>query len=68
MISCIRGTGYSSPTEALLKNRLRTARLWTDDFYQLAKRFISENPFDDLGNFDKVNLSPNLVEYVPMDC
>lgn len=49
-----RGVGYSSPSEALIKNRLRTARLWTDEFYQLAKYFISEDPIDDIGDFDHV--------------
>lgn len=45
------GKGYSSPPAALSKNRLRTARLWTDHFYQLAKLFI--HPLDaDIGSLD----------------
>lgn len=34
------GSGYSNPTGALWRNRQRTARLWMDDHFQLARRLI----------------------------
>lgn len=51
-----KGTGYTSPPRSLTINRLRTARIWTDEFYPLAKNFIRGGNFTDadLGSFDRM--------------
>ncbi|CBZ56323.1 putative UDP-N-acetyl-D-galactosamine:polypeptide N-acetylgalactosaminyltransferase T5 [Neospora caninum Liverpool] len=36
------GVGYETPPEALWRNRMRTARLWMDDYYELA---AAHNPY-----------------------
>ena len=52
------GVGYSSPGEAVLGNKLRTAKLWMGKYYQLAKIFIMGGhrvPEERLfGDFDKM--------------
>ncbi|KAH0483064.1 MAG: uncharacterized protein KVP18_003343 [Porospora cf. gigantea A] len=50
-----KGSGYKSPGGHVMKNRLRTAALWLDEFYQLSAKLL--NPRDDpvdLGPFDKM--------------
>mmetsp|Transcript_1426 Transcript_1426/g.1639 ORF Transcript_1426/g.1639 Transcript_1426/m.1639 type:complete len:349 (-) Transcript_1426:125-1171(-) len=47
------GHAYKSPSECLWKNRLRTARIWTDEFYQLAEKFTNHPGFD-IGPLDKM--------------
>lgn len=49
-----RGSGYSSPATALWKNRLRTARIWTGEYYQLVSTLVSHPNFD-IGPLDKVS-------------
>ncbi|KFH09283.1 N-acetylgalactosaminyl transferase [Toxoplasma gondii VAND] len=36
------GVGYATPPEALWKNRMRTASIWMDDYYELA---AANNPY-----------------------
>lgn len=40
------GSGYQSPSEAIWKNRLRTARLWTDYLFPLTEALIHHPGFD----------------------
>ncbi|KAJ1604794.1 ricin domain-containing protein [Cryptosporidium canis] len=46
-----KGVGYTSPPDSLWINRLRTARVWMDDFYQITE-LLAPNPNIDLGSFD----------------
>ncbi|KAL3127970.1 ricin domain-containing protein [Cryptosporidium hominis] len=46
-----KGVGYSSPPESLWHNRLRTARVWMDEFYQITE-MLAPNPNIKLGSFD----------------
>lgn len=51
----MKGSGYSSPSDAVIKNRLRTARLWMDEYYQMAKAFIANDADTrDIGSFDRM--------------
>lgn len=45
------GAGYKSPPQSIWKNRLRTARIWADEFYELTSTFIG-HPNLDLGPLD----------------
>lgn len=51
------GVGYSSPPDAVWRNRMRTAKLWMDDYYELA---LAHNPYHldhmdaDIGPVDKM--------------
>eukprot|EP00914_Ancora_sagittata_P027237 GHVO01053325.1.p1 GENE.GHVO01053325.1~~GHVO01053325.1.p1 ORF type:complete len:405 (+),score=72.85 GHVO01053325.1:575-1789(+) len=47
------GHAYKSPPESLWKNRLRTARIWTDEFYQIARVF-THHPGFDIGPLDQM--------------
>eukprot|EP01053_Blabericola_migrator_P004468 Blabericola_migrator_1__4467@NODE_238_length_10988_cov_97_569087_g202_i0_p1_GENE_NODE_238_length_10988_cov_97_569087_g202_i0NODE_238_length_10988_cov_97_569087_g202_i0_p1_ORF_typecomplete_len777_score153_22Glycos_transf_2/PF00535_26/1_9e23Glyco_tranf_2_3/PF13641_6/7_7e22Ricin_B_lectin/PF00652_22/2_9e16Glyco_transf_7C/PF02709_14/1_4e14Glyco_tranf_2_2/PF10111_9/8_7e11Glyco_transf_21/PF13506_6/3_3e05GlcNAc/PF11397_8/0_03CDtoxinA/PF03498_14/1_7e02CDtoxinA/PF03498_14/0_04_NODE_238_length_10988_cov_97 len=47
------GVGYSSPGDAVQRNKLRTARLWMDEWYQIAIKFIGRVNVD-MGNLDNV--------------
>lgn len=40
------GSGYQSPPEAIWKNRLRTARLWTGELFQLTETLVAHPEFD----------------------
>ncbi|KAF7457199.1 N-acetylgalactosaminyl transferase [Cryptosporidium felis] len=46
-----KGAGYTSPSNSLWLNRLRTARVWMDDFYQITE-MLAPNPNINLGSFD----------------
>ncbi|OII71285.1 UDP-N-acetyl-D-galactosamine:polypeptide N-acetylgalactosaminyltransferase [Cryptosporidium ubiquitum] len=46
-----KGAGYVSPPNSLWINRLRTARIWMDEFYQITET-MAPNPNIDLGSFD----------------
>ncbi|KAH8742145.1 UDP-N-acetyl-D-galactosamine [Cryptosporidium ryanae] len=46
-----KGVGYTSPPNSLWRNRLRTARVWLDEFYEITELF-APNPDMDLGPFD----------------
>ncbi|KAH8584064.1 extracellular with a ricin domain and a family 2 glycosyltransferase domain [Cryptosporidium sp. chipmunk genotype I] len=48
-----KGVGYVSPPGSLWFNRLRTARVWMDEFYQITE-MIAPNPNIDLGSFDDI--------------
>eukprot|EP01054_Gregarina_sp_Poly1_P011203 Gregarina_sp_Poly_1__11202@NODE_919_length_5716_cov_103_478315_g84_i3_p2_GENE_NODE_919_length_5716_cov_103_478315_g84_i3NODE_919_length_5716_cov_103_478315_g84_i3_p2_ORF_typecomplete_len616_score52_70Glycos_transf_2/PF00535_26/2_9e23Glyco_tranf_2_3/PF13641_6/1_1e21Glyco_transf_7C/PF02709_14/1_8e16Glyco_tranf_2_2/PF10111_9/7_7e15Glyco_transf_21/PF13506_6/6_9e05Glyco_trans_2_3/PF13632_6/1_2e03Glyco_trans_2_3/PF13632_6/0_049Ferlin_C/PF16165_5/0_24_NODE_919_length_5716_cov_103_478315_g84_i338275674 len=52
------GSGYFNPPGALWQNRKRTARLWMDEFYQLAAPMIdmssTHGNYDGIGNIDKM--------------
>lgn len=47
------GSGYKSPSNAVRINRVRTARLWMDEWWQVSKNFID---YDDtkVGSFDRM--------------
>lgn len=49
------GSGYPLPPLSLAKNRLRTARVWMDEYSKLAEMFIHA-PKADMGNIDRVHL------------
>eukprot|EP01056_Protomagalhaensia_sp_Gyna25_P004741 Protomagalhaensia_sp_Gyna_25__4740@NODE_466_length_3359_cov_32_696386_g360_i0_p1_GENE_NODE_466_length_3359_cov_32_696386_g360_i0NODE_466_length_3359_cov_32_696386_g360_i0_p1_ORF_typecomplete_len450_score51_81Glycos_transf_2/PF00535_26/1_1e21Glyco_tranf_2_3/PF13641_6/2e18Glyco_transf_7C/PF02709_14/3_3e15Glyco_tranf_2_2/PF10111_9/9_2e13Ricin_B_lectin/PF00652_22/1e10CDtoxinA/PF03498_14/2_9e03CDtoxinA/PF03498_14/3_3e07Glyco_transf_21/PF13506_6/6e06_NODE_466_length_3359_cov_32_696386_g360_i0301379 len=49
-----KGHGYESPHEHIVRNRLRTARLWTDDYYSVAKVFITNMAKPDIGSLDEM--------------
>ncbi|KAF7455909.1 glycosyl transferase [Cryptosporidium felis] len=46
------GVGYSSPSHAVLKNKLRTLYLWMDEFGDLAWRVMGK-PRVDIGSLDE---------------
>lgn len=46
-----KGVGYTSPQSSLWVNRLRTARVWMDEFYQITK-LLAPDPDIELGSFD----------------
>eukprot|EP01057_Protomagalhaensia_wolfi_P002711 Protomagalhaensia_wolfi_Nauph_80__2710@NODE_2842_length_971_cov_7_341202_g2229_i0_p1_GENE_NODE_2842_length_971_cov_7_341202_g2229_i0NODE_2842_length_971_cov_7_341202_g2229_i0_p1_ORF_typecomplete_len276_score42_62Ricin_B_lectin/PF00652_22/3_2e06Ricin_B_lectin/PF00652_22/5_7Glyco_transf_7C/PF02709_14/7_8e05_NODE_2842_length_971_cov_7_341202_g2229_i03830 len=47
------GSGYRSPGELSKKNRVRTARLWLDEYYQVARYFNNDTDVDQ-GSYDKM--------------
>lgn len=51
-----KGMGYSSPKLSLSVNRLRTAKVWTDEYFALARLFLESTKTSDLdvGNLDKM--------------
>ncbi|EZG79456.1 glycosyltransferase-like family 2 protein [Gregarina niphandrodes] len=49
-----KGGGYSSPAEDIVRNKLRTARLWCDDYYSLARTFIAPKAGVEPGNLDRM--------------
>ncbi|EZG50617.1 glycosyltransferase family protein [Gregarina niphandrodes] len=46
------GVGYSSPDKSVWLNKLRTARLWMDEHFLIAKEFIDTKV--SIGNVDKI--------------
>jgi len=54
------GIGYKSPDKSIVMNRLRTARIWMDEWYMIAKFFIlfgkSDKEKEDriVGNMDEM--------------
>lgn len=46
-----KGIGYTSPQSSMWFNRLRTARVWMDDFYQITE-LLAPDPNIDLGSFE----------------
>eukprot|EP00915_Cephaloidophora_sp_WS-2016_P011155 GHVH01016450.1.p1 GENE.GHVH01016450.1~~GHVH01016450.1.p1 ORF type:complete len:756 (-),score=120.41 GHVH01016450.1:148-2415(-) len=49
-----KGTGYKSPSNSVVVNRLRTAYLWADQFYPLAHQVINNAQEIDIGPIDKM--------------
>eukprot|EP01054_Gregarina_sp_Poly1_P010695 Gregarina_sp_Poly_1__10694@NODE_80_length_15637_cov_125_963134_g68_i0_p7_GENE_NODE_80_length_15637_cov_125_963134_g68_i0NODE_80_length_15637_cov_125_963134_g68_i0_p7_ORF_typecomplete_len280_score26_27Ricin_B_lectin/PF00652_22/1_9e09CDtoxinA/PF03498_14/5_2e02CDtoxinA/PF03498_14/1_4e05Glyco_transf_7C/PF02709_14/0_0002Methuselah_N/PF06652_12/0_099_NODE_80_length_15637_cov_125_963134_g68_i079048743 len=49
-----KGHGYESPHEHIVRNRLRTARLWTDEYFSIAKIFVTNLADPDIGNLDQM--------------
>eukprot|EP01055_Gregarina_sp_Pseudo9_P005480 Gregarina_sp_Pseudo_9__5479@NODE_69_length_4603_cov_23_451358_g64_i0_p1_GENE_NODE_69_length_4603_cov_23_451358_g64_i0NODE_69_length_4603_cov_23_451358_g64_i0_p1_ORF_typecomplete_len750_score136_23Glycos_transf_2/PF00535_26/1_2e24Glyco_tranf_2_3/PF13641_6/1_2e21Glyco_transf_7C/PF02709_14/7_6e14Glyco_tranf_2_2/PF10111_9/4_1e12Ricin_B_lectin/PF00652_22/1_1e08Glyco_transf_21/PF13506_6/2_5e05CDtoxinA/PF03498_14/0_00097_NODE_69_length_4603_cov_23_451358_g64_i0782327 len=49
-----KGHGYESPHEHIVRNRLRTARIWTDEYYSIAKIFVTNLANPDIGNLDEM--------------
>eukprot|EP01054_Gregarina_sp_Poly1_P009715 Gregarina_sp_Poly_1__9714@NODE_617_length_7122_cov_220_571368_g473_i0_p1_GENE_NODE_617_length_7122_cov_220_571368_g473_i0NODE_617_length_7122_cov_220_571368_g473_i0_p1_ORF_typecomplete_len773_score111_90Glycos_transf_2/PF00535_26/2_1e23Glyco_tranf_2_3/PF13641_6/2_5e22Glyco_transf_7C/PF02709_14/6_8e15Glyco_tranf_2_2/PF10111_9/1e11Ricin_B_lectin/PF00652_22/1_1e11Glyco_transf_21/PF13506_6/2_5e05CDtoxinA/PF03498_14/63CDtoxinA/PF03498_14/1_8_NODE_617_length_7122_cov_220_571368_g473_i044046722 len=47
------GIGYSSPGESVQRNKLRTARVWMDEWYQITMKFLG-NLKADMGNLDNI--------------
>eukprot|EP01053_Blabericola_migrator_P010750 Blabericola_migrator_1__10749@NODE_615_length_7273_cov_113_689564_g448_i0_p2_GENE_NODE_615_length_7273_cov_113_689564_g448_i0NODE_615_length_7273_cov_113_689564_g448_i0_p2_ORF_typecomplete_len784_score134_58Glycos_transf_2/PF00535_26/9_8e24Glyco_tranf_2_3/PF13641_6/2_4e21Glyco_transf_7C/PF02709_14/2_8e13Glyco_tranf_2_2/PF10111_9/1_2e09Ricin_B_lectin/PF00652_22/5_1e06Glyco_transf_21/PF13506_6/0_007ODVE18/PF10717_9/0_3TPR_21/PF09976_9/0_46_NODE_615_length_7273_cov_113_689564_g448_i039986349 len=47
------GSGYKSPGEFIKKNRIRTARLWLDEYYQIARYFNDDTDVDQ-GSYEKM--------------
>ncbi|KAH7649131.1 UDP-N-acetyl-D-galactosamine [Cryptosporidium bovis] len=46
-----KGVGYTSPPDSLWRNRLRTAKVWLDEFYEITELF-APNPQIELGSFE----------------
>lgn len=50
----LRGHGYESPHDAVVRNRLRAARIWTDEYFAIAKIFITGKKSPSIGSLDKM--------------
>lgn len=54
-VSCFfSGNGYQVPQESITKNKLRTAKIWMDDYFNLSESFIHPGKDIKAGNIDKV--------------
>lgn len=57
---CRSGVGYSFPSEMLSRNRLRTARIWLDEYYELASRVLGGDDLD-IGPIDAVGIDNGVL-------